>query len=211
MSQDETPSSNAPLARVEVPGRTLTAALQRMKKLGRKTPGVACWTLGPRGLTVSWMGMTEVIEGAVVGEAMMVIPGDLMRGVAGISDWPEVVAVVAREGSLAIGRMTFGAERRAEPVPRLLPLNSTPRDLVQLHVRETEARIEQAGLTSDVAQAMAKLDESCERAQASLGWLGVSAEDVRAWILGRMARRVEVPEPTVLVVETSGQIRLFDT
>ena len=75
------------------------------------------------------------------------------------------------------------AEQRPEPPPALLPLNTTPRDVLALHVREPADRIEAAGLTNAVAQARARLDRSAAAAAQALGWLGVTPEDVRALVL----------------------------
>ncbi len=180
-----------------------------MRKLGRRTPGLATWALGPTGLKVSWMGMSELLEGPGEGEAVMVVDGELMRGLARVSDWPSSVSVTATETGLKVGPMSFDAERREQPPPQLLALNSAPRDLVQLHVREAAEVIAQAGLAEDVAGALERLNRGCTTAAQALGWVGVDVDDVREWVLSRMARPEPQPQGKVVIVESTGQVRLF--
>lgn len=198
------------LANVTVPGPALTTALRRMRKLGRGTPGPATWALGSDGLKISWMGMSELLEGPGDGDAVMVIDGELMRGLARVSDWPPSVSVTATETGLKVGPMSFDAELRERPPQQLLALDSTPRDLVQLYVREAQEALAQAGLTDEVAAAVERLDRSCATAAKTLGWLGVGVDDVREWILGRMARPQPEQPGNLVIVEKTGQVCLFE-
>ncbi len=201
---------NDTVAEIEITGAALREALGRMAKLGRGTPGLGTWTLGRGGLEIAWMGMAARFDGVGHGAAVMVINGPLMRGLARVKAWPAAVRVVARDGALQVGPMAFDAERRDAAPPQLLALNATPKDLVQLHVREPAEVIERGGLTADVAAALARLDQSCATAAGTLGWLGVTADDIRQWIVGRLGHPVAPAEPQVLVVEATGQVRLFD-
>ncbi len=140
----------------------------------------------------------------------MVIDGELMRGLARISDWPSSVLVTATETGLKVGPISFNAEPREQPPPQLLALNSTPRDLVQLHVREDPGVIAQAGLTDEVTAAVERLNRGCTTAAQALGWLGVDVDDVREWVLRRMARPEPEPQGNVVIVEPTGQVRLFE-
>jgi hypothetical protein len=140
----------------------------------------------------------------------MVINGTLMRGLAKVNDWPESFRVVAFETELKIGPMTIDAELRAHAPPQLLALNATPKDLVQLHVRESQETVEHAGLTSDVADALKRVDQSCGTAASTLRWLGITSDDLRQWIFSRLGTTEPEPEPQLLVVESTGQVRLFD-
>ncbi len=81
-----------------------------------------------------------------------------------------------------------------------------PRDLVRLHARETPARIADAGLSESVADALARLDASCATAARTLGWLGISAAELREWAVDRFAPQA----PEFVLVEPTGQVRLFD-
>lgn len=167
------------------------------------------WTFGPEGLRVAWMGMSAQLEGEGDGEAVMVIGSELMRGIARVSEWPSTVRVVARASELKVGPMIFEAQSRVQAPEQLLPLNAGPRDLVKLHVCETTDRIEAGGLTEDVAEVLERLNKNCDTAARTLKWMGVTSTDLRAWILGRLEKAAAQPEPSAVVVETTGQVRLF--
>ncbi len=191
---------------VEVLSADLRTALRRMAKLGRGTPGPGTWSVGAHGLKIIWMGASEVIEGTADGEVVAMVDGQSMRGLAKVSSWPAKMIIRASANSLKVGPTLVAAEIRGRPPPQLLPLNTEPRDLVRLHARETPARIADAGLSESVADALTRLDASCATAARTLGWLGISAAELREWAVDRFAPQA----PEFVLVEPTGQVRLFD-
>ncbi len=156
------------------------------------------------------MGMSELIPGCASGDAVAIVGGEVMRGLARAgSAWGAQVVVQTAPGELRLDALVLGAELREAAPPQLLPLNSEPTDLLRLHVREAAERIADAGLDEAVATALARLDRSCERAAEHLGWLGVSPQELRAWLLSRYGADSAAPRE-IVVVEPTGQVRLFD-
>ena len=169
------------------------------------------WSIDEDGLRIAWMGMSEVINGVVQGSAVVVVGGPVMHGLAKVgSTWPKRINVVLRESELRIDQLALDAELRDRPPPQLLPLNAEPTDLLRLHVREAAEQIEEAGLDEAVAETLERLERSCASAATHLAWLGLSAGEIRAWVLGRHAEPASPPAPEFVVVEPSGQVRLFE-
>ena len=176
-----------PIAVTTLDAAALASSLRRMKKLG-SAPGPGTWSIDGQGLKVSWMGMSEVFDGVAQGRAVAVVSGDIMRGLARASaTWSGELAIKLYRDELKIGSMIVEAELRDAPPPQLLPLNAEPQDLVRLHVHESVENIADAGLDAAVAEALVRLDKSCAAAARSLDWLGVSDEELRAWVLARYA------------------------
>ena len=198
---------NKPVAEISLDAMALASSLRRMKKLGC-APGPGTWEFGAHGLKVAWMGMSEVFDHVAQGEAVAVVSGEIMRGLARASaTWSGELAIKLYRDELKIGSLIVEAELREEPPPQLLPLNAGTQDLIRLHVRESAARITDAGLDQAVEEALVRLDKSCTAAARSLGWLGVSDEELRAWVLARYA---PPGKSDVVIVEPSGQVCLFD-
>ncbi len=196
-----------PIAGIIVRAAALAKSLRRMKKLG-SAPGPGSWEVDEHGLKISWMGMSEVFAGEAGGSGVGVVSGEIMRGLARASStWSGELAIKLYPGELKIGSMVLEAELQEAPPPQLLPLNAVPRDLLRLHVRESPGRIADAGLSEAVHEALERLDRSCNAAGRSLDWAGVSAGEIRAWVLGQLAPAKKLE---VVVVEPSGQVRLLD-
>ena len=195
------------IAQMSVNGAALASSLRRMKKLGG-APGPGSWAFEEHGLRVAWMRMSELFEGSVEGGGVAVVSEEIMRGLARASStWSGELAIKLYPGELQIGSMIIEADLHDAPPPQLLALNAEPQDLVRLHVREPAERIANAGLAEAVDEVLKRLDKSCAAAARSLGWLGVTDSELRAWVLGRFAR---AEKPGMVVVEPSGQVRLFD-
>ncbi len=202
---------NDATAVIELDGADLHRALARMSRLGRRTPGDGTWSVGEEGLLVAWMGMSELLTGTVDGKGVVVVPGPAMHGLARVgATWPTRLGVELRGSELKVGSLVLDADLRERPPPQLLPLNAAPADLVRLHVREDVKRIEDAGLGEAVEEALARLDRTSASAARHLTWLGISPEELRAWVLSRHAAPASRPEPEIVVVEPSGQVRLFE-
>jgi len=199
------------VACAEVPAAALATALGRMSKLGRNTPGAASWKFGPEGVRVAWMGMAELLPCEVAGKAIVVVDGPSMHALAGGHGWGETVQVVARASGLRVGRTAFEGELRDRPPPQLLPLNTTAKDVLRVHVREDAGRVDEAGLADAVAEVLERLDESCSEAAKALSWLDVGIEELQAWLLSRLEKPDAPAEaaPELVVVEANGQVRLF--
>lgn len=198
------------IAQVEVPTSALTGALKRMRRLGRKTPGLASWTFGPDGVTVAWMGMSERIAGQGAGHAVLAVDGKLMPILASGTGWGPSVRVSAWPDSLRVGTSVFGAELREVAPPALLPLNTSPVDVLRLYVREAPSLITEAGLDEAVGEVLERLHRSCAAAESSLRWLGVTTGELRAWLLARLEAPSPQAGPEVVIVEPGGQVRMFD-
>ena len=193
-------------AQITVVSADLAASLRRMRKLG-SAPGPGTWTIDEDGLRIAWMGMSEVFAGVAHGRAVGVVSGETMRGLARASStWSGELSIKLYPKELKIGSMVVEAELREEPPPQLLALNAESQDLVRLHVRESAERIADAGLDGAVAEALIRLDKSCAAAARSLDWLGVADAELLTWVLARYASS---EKPDVVVVEPSGQVRLF--
>jgi hypothetical protein len=149
-----------------------------------------------------------VVEGEALGAAIGVVDGKLMRGLArGSGTWNGTIVVDLSPDGLRVGSMVIEADRPAVEPPQLLPLNAELADVLRLHVREPPERIAEAGLEEAVGEVLERLQKSSEQAARYLGWLGVGAQEIEQWILGRY--RPHAAERAV-VVEPTGQTRMFD-
>jgi hypothetical protein len=195
-------------AEIEVDRAGLRSSLKRMAKLATNVPGPAAWSIGADGLTLSWAGMSDTVDGVGRGTAVALLHGDVMRRIARLVSGGGTLRVAIVGEALKIGPTSLTCERRDTTPPQLLPLNARRVDVLRLHVTQTRETVEDAGIREAVDEALQSLQRSSTSAAKALAWLDVGAEDVEAWILGRLAG-TGGPSPRIVVVDRSGQAALF--
>jgi hypothetical protein len=195
-------------AEIEVDRAGLRDSLQRMATLATYVPGPAAWSIGAGGLTLSWAGMSDTVDGAGRGTAVALLHGDLMRRVARLVSGGGTIRVAIAGEALQIGPTSLTCERRDTTPPQLLPLNPRLVDVLRLYVTQTPEALEDAGVREAVDEARQSLHRSCAAAAKALAGLDVGAADVQAWILGRLAETGGA-SPEIVVVDGSGQVILF--
>ncbi|MCP4872182.1 MAG: hypothetical protein GY898_26040 [Proteobacteria bacterium] len=196
-------------AEVEVNRAGLRDSLQRMATLATNVSGPAAWSIGGDGLTLSWAGMTDTVAGAGRGTAVALLHRDLMRRIERIVSGGGTIRVAIAGEALQVGPTSLTCERRDTTPPQLLAMNARPVDVLRLHVTQTPETLEHAGIREAVDEARQSLQRSSAAAAKALAWLDVGAEDVQAWILGRLAGTGGA-RPQIVVVDGAGQVALFD-
>jgi hypothetical protein len=193
----------------------LGAALKRMRRFARGTPGDAGWLLGDDQLRIEWAGMTMSLPASGDEDVVAQLPAETMMGLVKLP-LPEVdtLTVAIADDRLMLGSFSVACKQRQDVVPQLLPLEAPPLQVALLPLRHSAQEIDDAGLSDTVRACDERKSNSVEKAAIALKWLGVEGHHVRGWIEAHLRAVADGEdsfslEPRQVVLERGGQVHLF--
>jgi hypothetical protein len=132
---------------VVVEAAALRPVLQRLRKLGGRTPGPGIWRIGATSLEVEWKGGAEEVEASGTLECAIRIDAKYIQALA---------RTLAKSGTIRIrlrddGRVSFGSfvvpyETVGTTRTDLLHVQASPYDVLMLGYRHWEDEVQNAGL-----------------------------------------------------------------
>ncbi len=202
-------------ATVTLPGRQLTASLRRIGRAAARVHGAGFFDFHAKGLTISWSGAEEHVEGAGLGSIRVRVKGATMKGIAKLRfDGPVTIAV--RDERLYVDSTSVSCVPVSSEVEPLLPAFATPRDLALASYRHTRADLLAAGHEAELDALDARVSRSLDRAAAEFNWLGIERRDLSRWLEQHLdeaangIRESPQPEPArLIVVGQDRQIQLL--
>ena len=200
----------------QVNTKALRTILSRMKKLGGVGKGDIILTLEPKALCVQWSGMCEEIDATGDGNVTVRISGDYMQGLARVLPRTAETTLTYADEKIRFNTLSLSCTRIDEAPPVLLPMKTTPLEVLLLSLREKEEDIENAGLKTSLTEAQQRAQRSIEKASENLRWLNISPTLLNTWVQAHLEATAQgndtfpLKDTKTLVVSEKGQFSLPD-
>ena len=200
----------------QVNTKALRTTLSRMKKLGGVGKGDIVFILEPDAICVQWSGMCEELDATGDGNVTVRISGDYMQGLARALPRAKETTITYADERLRFNTLSFSCTPMDEAPPVLLPMKTTPLEVLLLSFREKEEHIENAGLKTPLTEAQQRAQRSIKKASETLRWLNISPTLLNTWVQAHLEATAQgndtfpLNDTRTVVVSEKGQFSLLD-